>query len=189
MPPKVRITKDMIIDAAYELVRSQGVERLNARELAKCAGCSTQPIFSACSNMEVVTAAVVVKAKDRMKQYRERFKGEDNPLLGIGMAYILFAGEESNLFELLYRVEPANDIFEELTGSAVMKAVAADSGLDGSYVASLCRNYFCYIHGIAVCNANPDGPKVIPDEGELKAALKDFYKGYRKLYKKKADNG
>ena len=44
MPPKARITRDMILDAAFDLVRAEGHEALNVRTLAKRLGCSTQPI-------------------------------------------------------------------------------------------------------------------------------------------------
>ncbi len=45
MPPKARITRDMILDAAFDLVRAEGHEALNVRTLAKRLGCSTQPIL------------------------------------------------------------------------------------------------------------------------------------------------
>ena len=35
MPPKVKITKEMIIDAAFEIARSEGAENINARTVSK----------------------------------------------------------------------------------------------------------------------------------------------------------
>ena len=35
MPPKVKITKEMIIDAAFEIARSEGAENINERTVAK----------------------------------------------------------------------------------------------------------------------------------------------------------
>ena len=45
MARKESITKDMLIDVAFELVKEEGSENLTARKLASKAGCSTQPIF------------------------------------------------------------------------------------------------------------------------------------------------
>ena len=45
MPPKVKITKEMIIDAAFEIARSEGAENINARTISKKLGCSTQPVM------------------------------------------------------------------------------------------------------------------------------------------------
>ena len=35
MPPKAKVTKDMIIDAAFEVARESGVENINARDSCK----------------------------------------------------------------------------------------------------------------------------------------------------------
>ena len=41
MPPKSRITRDMTVDAAAEIVRWDGAESVNARTVARELGCST----------------------------------------------------------------------------------------------------------------------------------------------------
>ena len=62
MPPKIKVNKQAIIEAATHLVRTQGHEYLNARSLATHLHCSTQPIFSNFENMEEVKMAVVEAA-------------------------------------------------------------------------------------------------------------------------------
>ena len=52
MPPKVKIAKEDIVNAAVELVRQYGPQALNARELAARLCCSTQPIFSNFATMD-----------------------------------------------------------------------------------------------------------------------------------------
>ena len=42
--PKQKITKEMILDAAFTLLRTKGHEAVNARSIASQAGCSVQPI-------------------------------------------------------------------------------------------------------------------------------------------------
>lgn len=45
MPPKAKITKDMIIDAAFEIARKTGAENINARTVSQKLNCSTQPVM------------------------------------------------------------------------------------------------------------------------------------------------
>ena len=52
MAPKVKITKQDIIDKALEIVRESGDSGINARSIAAALGCSTQPIFSNFNSME-----------------------------------------------------------------------------------------------------------------------------------------
>ena len=60
MPPKARITQDMILDAAFELVRAEGQEALNVRTLARRLGCSTQPILYNYPTMDALKDAVTL---------------------------------------------------------------------------------------------------------------------------------
>ena len=49
--PKQKITKEMVVEAAFELARSGGVENISVKEIAQKVGCSVQPIYSYCENM------------------------------------------------------------------------------------------------------------------------------------------
>jgi AcrR family transcriptional regulator len=52
MPPKVKVTKEDIIQASVELVRKKGTDAINARTIASALNGSTQPIFSNFESME-----------------------------------------------------------------------------------------------------------------------------------------
>lgn len=41
MPPRAKITKEMIVDAAFEVARESGAEHINARTISQKLGCST----------------------------------------------------------------------------------------------------------------------------------------------------
>ena len=45
MPPKVKITKKMVEEASFEVIRARGHENLNARTIAEYLKCSTQPVL------------------------------------------------------------------------------------------------------------------------------------------------
>ena len=51
MPPKKRITKELILQKAFEIIHEEGIESLNARYLAKQLNCSTMPIFQSFQDM------------------------------------------------------------------------------------------------------------------------------------------
>lgn len=41
MPPKVKITKEMVLNAAFEITRVDGIEAINAKNVAAYLKCST----------------------------------------------------------------------------------------------------------------------------------------------------
>ena len=45
MPPKAKITREMIVDAAFAIAREAGAETINARTVAERLKCSTQPVL------------------------------------------------------------------------------------------------------------------------------------------------
>ena len=45
MPPKVRVTKEMVANASFEIIKRSGHESLSARAIAEYLGCSTQQVL------------------------------------------------------------------------------------------------------------------------------------------------
>ena len=54
MPPKVKITKEMILNTVLDITREVGFEAVNARSIASKLQCSTRPIFTCYENMNVL---------------------------------------------------------------------------------------------------------------------------------------
>ena len=52
MPPKAKFTKTEIIEAALNIVRTDGYEALTSRALGIYLGSSARPIFTVFKNME-----------------------------------------------------------------------------------------------------------------------------------------
>ena len=65
MPPKPKFTKDEIINAAFEIVRTRGEHALTAREVGKYLKTSSSPIFTVFNDMEELKTEVARKAKAR----------------------------------------------------------------------------------------------------------------------------
>ena len=68
MPRKVQYSREMIIDAAIEMVREKGYESINARDLGAWLGCSSRPLFTAFKNMEELINATRAEACNRFLQ-------------------------------------------------------------------------------------------------------------------------
>ena len=103
MPPKTRITKEMVLDAAFGIVRESGVENVNARTLAKRLDCSTQPVMYIFKRIEDLKRALYDKADWYHSDYLMRVDDPEDRMLGIGLNYIRFAIYEPNLFRFLFQ--------------------------------------------------------------------------------------
>ena len=183
MPPKVKTTKDDIINSAMSIVRQQGEQALNARNIATMLNCSTQPIFSNFSSMEELKNAVLLKADKLYQEYidKEITSNTYPPYKASGMAYIRFAKEEKELFKLLYmrnrtgQEDSANYTFGEQINSIVQKS----TGLDGAKKELFHLEMWAYVHGIATMFATG----FLDLDWELiSQMLTDAYLGMRKQY-------
>ena len=98
MPPRVRITREMVADAAFAVVRAEGHENLNARTIAKQLGCSTQPVLYSFRTVDEIRQAAYEKADSWHTGYIMPKGTEENPMLALGLNYVRFGHEEKNLF-------------------------------------------------------------------------------------------
>lgn len=103
MPPKSRITREMILDAAYIIAREQGIDCVNARTIAQRLGCSTQPVLYHFNSMEDIRREVYCMADTYHSAYLMQLPDDENPMISIGLNYIRFAAQEKPLFRLLFQ--------------------------------------------------------------------------------------
>jgi len=103
MPPKAKITKEMVLDAAFEVTRARGAENVNARTVAQKLSCSTQPVMYHFAKIEDLKRAVYQKVDQFHTEYLMNIKPQEDVLAGIGLNYIRFAVEEPNLFRFLFQ--------------------------------------------------------------------------------------
>ena len=103
MPPKVKITRDMIIDAAFDIIRNEGSENLNARNIAARLNCSTQPVLYSFKTVDEIREAVYRKADEYHTSFILPKKTDKEPMLAMGLNYVRFGHEERNLFRFLFQ--------------------------------------------------------------------------------------
>ena len=183
MPPKVKVKKEDVINAAVDIVRSSGVQAINARTIASALNCSTQPVFSNFASMDELRLAVVERADKLCQEYmqREVESGEFPAYKANGMAYIRFAKEEKELFKLLYMRDRSNEIIPESDklSEEMVAAVQSNTGLSGADAKLFHLEMWAYVHGIATMFATG----FFDLDWELVSRmLTDSYQGLRKQY-------
>ncbi len=183
MAPKVKVTKEDIVNVAVEIVRKNGAEGINARTVASMLNCSTQPVFSNFASMDELRYAVLEKANELCQAYtqKEVESGEYPVYKASGMAYIRFAKEEKELFKFLYMRDRSGELIPE--GMSIDKEmediVQNNTGLDEKEARLFHLEMWAYVHGIATMFATG----FVNLEWELVSKmLTDSYLGLKKQY-------
>lgn len=183
MPPKVKVTKEDIVNAAVNIVRNSGAQAINARTIASVLNCSTQPVFSNFATMDELRLAVVERADALCQEYmrREVENGEFPTYKANGMAYIRFAKEEKELFKLLYMRDRSGESIPERTEltDEMESIVQNNTGLSGADAKLFHLEMWAYVHGIATMSATG----FFDLDWELVSRmLTDSYQGLRKQH-------
>ena len=107
MPPKSRITRQMILDASLQTVREEGIQALNVRSVAARLHCSTQPIMYHFSTMQDLKNEIYTIANEQHMEYimNVDFDNHPNPCVAVGKNYIRFAVENPHLFRFLFQTD------------------------------------------------------------------------------------
>ncbi|MBQ3404577.1 MAG: TetR/AcrR family transcriptional regulator [Oscillospiraceae bacterium] len=159
MPPRVRITEEMIVGAATEIIREKGLEKLNARAVAEKLGCSTQPVLYCFATMEELKRAAYARADRIHTEYLMDTGPDCDPVLGMGLNYIRFAVEEPRLFRFLFQSGYAaeNSITEMLDSKElepVLAAMQESLGMDMQKTGEVFLTVALFTHGYASIIAN-----------------------------------
>ena len=101
---KGKVTREMIIDAAFEIIRNTGVETVNARTVSKELNCSTQPVMYHFKTIEELKRPVYEKSDEYHSAYVMDIHS-NNPMKDIGLNYIQFAVKEKNLFRFSVSIQ------------------------------------------------------------------------------------
>jgi len=156
MPPKQRITREMILERSFEMFCREGMEVVNARSVAKALNCSTQPIFSYFSGMEDLKTALEQKAKELFESALKVDMMPGDPLINIGCAYARFAAEQPCLFTHLFMLnkdDPLYPFISEENRTDLVRREAEYTGLTIKAAWHLYVHLSVYIHGLAAVRA------------------------------------
>lgn len=185
MPPKAKITKDMILDTVLKITKETGFETVNARSIANKLQCSTRPIFTCYENMEELKREFLDFAFEYYTQYVKDYNKsrKPNPCLLLPLSYIEFAKSETYLFKLLFindmdlDMTETNDFYKEIGNEEKAKAFSDEIGVKLEFGKEIFLDLFLYSHGIAVLTATE---KLSLDSNTTEKMLSNFLTAFTK---------
>ena len=183
--PKQRITKQMILDVAFNLAREKGYEQVVVKNIADEIGCSVQPIYSYFENMESLKEAVIGVAMQFYKNFIYTRVQKDSILESMAKANVAFAKYETNLFKLLFLqklngLNSFNDIYEWMGDKQATVQLSKKLELPEDKVKKIYIMLIIFTHGVATMIAT--GGATIADV-ESAEILEKAYKAFIKLQK------
>lgn len=151
--PKQRITKDMVIDAAFKIARQGGMEKVLVKSIADELNCSVQPIYSYCKNMDSLREEVGNKARRFIAEYVSARIDGRNLFGSTGKAYIQLAEEEPHILKIFIlqqrrNISSLNDIYETETNPQIAQAIAKDLNISVEAAKQLHLNMLIYTIGL-----------------------------------------
>ncbi len=97
MGPKVKFTKEQVINAAFEIAKSEGIDSVTMKKIAQKMGSSVAPIYVNFKNVNELTEALINRIFSISQQLLIE-ESTGNPFYDIGRASLRFADEYKVLF-------------------------------------------------------------------------------------------
>ena len=160
MPTKIKISKDMILNAAFDIVRHHGIEKLSNRELANKLKCSIRPIYYQFENVEELQKELYYKIEKYFYKFLLDNRSKEIPKYKqVVINYIKFAKKEKKLFQTLFMSEVGltPNVFVSKEGDdykEIEKFIKISTNLKGDDIKDFHTKMWIFCHGIATLVAN-----------------------------------
>lgn len=129
MPPKAKITKDNIIEAALAIAEKKGLSSITARSVAKELGCSVAPIYVNFETMDELTGTLMKKIALLSEELLAKQKGDDY-FERIGKASLAFARQYPVIFREMALL-PKNRQAQDEMQTGVLAGMAQEESMKG----------------------------------------------------------
>ncbi len=107
--------RETLLDTAFRLVDSQGVDAISMRALAREAGVSSAAPFRHFADKQVLLDAIAEKAAGALERKLDEATGQCSDALtqfrAMTVAYVRFAAEHPALFDLIHSIESVSGHF------------------------------------------------------------------------------
>lgn len=183
MPPKEKVSKAMIQEAAFAMTKEYGFEAVTARKLAEKLNCSTQPIFRAYENMDELRGDLFYMSAEYFAEYMLSKRSRTQPIyITMGMAYIELAQKERNLFALVASVDdfggdPLGDAIVGDASSGILEKLPDTEGMTIEEKQRLFMLVSMFTHGIATAVVSN---RVKLSDREIREYIAKAYEGFKK---------
>lgn len=151
--PKQRITKEMVVSAAFEIARNSGMEQVMVKNIADKIGCSVQPIYSYCKNMDGLRQDVIEQVNRFIQEYVVSRINKDDLFRSTGKSYIQLAQEEPHLFRIFILHQrkgicSLNDLYQAEANPHTAEIIAKELNISVERAKQLHLNMLIYTIGI-----------------------------------------
>lgn len=159
MPKPTKITKELILEKAFEIAKTQGIEKVSNREIAKKLNSSIRPIYYQFENSEELYKELLIK----MEVYFYRFLLENTienipKYKQVGINYIKFAKCETNIFKALFmrktNLVVENFIEQTKEFKEIEKFIKISTNLKDEEIKTFHVKMWIFTHGLATLVAN-----------------------------------
>ena len=106
MPPKVKFTKEEIVEAAVSITREKGISAVTAREVGAVLGVSSRPLFTYFNSVDELKKEVFIYSENLYRDYVKQGLEMPIPALGVGLQFVRFAKNEPELYRYVFLTPP-----------------------------------------------------------------------------------
>ena len=163
MGRKTRITREMILEAAYELLDEAGIGSVGIKQIAAKLGCSTQPVSWQFGSMSELKKELYFYASGKLYVgLEEKMQGRDaiEAFFLSGVHYLSAACDHPNVFRFLNVDNPLDTIGEPIYGDdsvfsfqfdeEAVSIFAAQYDISPELLEEMIRDTVIYTHGLAL---------------------------------------
>lgn len=157
MARKTQISKDVILQAALDMLIRDGYSTINIKTLSKEIGCSTQPLVWHFENMEGLRRALADYALSYANKKMDP-SGNDgvNAFSQVGQAYIKMALYEPYLFQFVflngsgcYPMGNSEMLIKDEDNAQLIKKIANEFQITEKEAGQYFQDTLIYTHGLA----------------------------------------
>lgn len=179
------IEKKDLLKVAVKMVEKEGIESINARDLAKNAGISTKPIYRIYNSLEELKTDVNNIIKKEYDEFIMKRVDNKNALITVCVAYVEFAYMHKNYFKCMFLSNNLNwtninDVLNEKWNQSTIINLVNKHSLSFEEAKTLFMNVWLYANGLATLIACND---LIMDSKEILIRIVKIYKELSKTIK------
>lgn len=176
MARKTVFDYEYILEKTSDFIKEYGVDRMNARDLCKYIGCSTQPLFKNFNSMDELKKSIKKYVHAYYEDFINKIVDKEDYLYTISYAYALFAYKEPKIFKALFMTELAgtrtiDEVLKSSWNIETIKSIPKQYSLTKKQAERLYRDVRFYNHGLS-CQIACNSIKVT--EEEIQKLIKDI---------------
>lgn len=186
MPPRTKLDRERVVQAAAELADAAGTE-VSLAELAAHLGVRSPSLYNHISGQAGLRREMVVLGLRELNARLTRAavgKTADDALLAVAYAYQSFARERPGLYGVTLRAVDSDDAELEAVSNeivSVLVAVMESFGLEGINAIHAIRGLRSMLHGFVTLEANGGFGLPVDLDESFRCAVRTFMRGLHRI--------